>query len=269
MSIRAIDWVLDHEVKPASLKLVLLTLANYASDTGMAYPSTETIARKTSVSRRSVVEALDLLVEQGWLEDTGKRVGRTKQIKVFRLKWANEQPKDAIAAPLKDAETAPLDDEKGAEIAGKGAKTAHQRVRKLHTEPSEEPSEEPLKEPKKRNQLSKFIDFLIEDPRFDGLDVEAEVALAVEWYKKKNRPVTERLLENWLLHAEQPLEEDEEEVGSLATEDYYSWDGWTEHRRKALLELWPNTAEPPVRWEKMSPSIKEQIEARVKEGWAV
>jgi Helix-turn-helix domain len=264
MSIRAIDWVLEHEVKPASLKLVLVILANYASDTGMAYPSTETIARKTSVSRRSVVEALDLLVEQGWLEDTGKRVGRTKQIKVFRLKWANEQPKDAIVAPLKDAETASLDDEKGAEIAGKGAKTAPQRVRKLHTEPSEEP----LKEPKKRNQLSRFIEFLIEDPRFDGLDVEGEVARAVEWYKKKNRPVTERLLENWLLHAEQPLEEDEEEVGSLACEDYFSWEGWTEQRRRALLELWPNTAEPPVRWDKMSMDIKQQVEARVKEGWS-
>lgn len=181
MSIRAIDWVLEHEVKPASLKLVLVITANYASDTGMAYPSTETIARKTSVSRRSVVEALDLLVDQGWLEDTGKRVGRTKQIKVFRLKWANEQPKDAETAPLESAKTAPLDDAKSAEIAGKGAKSAPQRVRNLHTEPSEEP----LRNRKKRNQLSTFIDFLIEDPRFDGLDVEEEVARAVEWYKKK------------------------------------------------------------------------------------
>ena len=122
-------------------------------------------------------------------------------------------------------------------------------------------------EPKKRNQLSKFIDFLIEDPRFDGLDVEAEVERAVEWCKKKNRAVTERFLENWLLHAEQPLEEDEEEVGSLASEDYYSWEGWTEERRRALLELWPNTAEPPVRWDKISRDVKQQIEARVKEGW--
>jgi len=264
MSIRAIDWVFKQDVKPASLKLALLALADNASDTGLAYPSTETIARKTSVSRRSVVEALDLLAEKGWIDDTGKRVGATRQIKVYRLKWANEQPKSANTAPLNSAETASLDDGKGAENNDKGAKTAHLRVRKLHTEPSEEP----LKEPKKRNQLSKFIEFLIEDPRFDGLDVEAEVEVAVAWCKKKNRAVTERFLENWLLHAEQPLEEDEEEVGSLASPSYYSWEGWTEERRRALLELWPGAVEPPPRWDKISADIKEQIEARVKEGWS-
>ena len=254
MSIRAIDWVFRQDVKPASLKLALLALADNASDTGLAYPSTETIARKTSVSRRSVVEALDLLVSQGWIGDTGKRVGTTRQIKVYRLKWADEQQP-------KDAKTALLDDVKSAEKDIKGAKTAPLRVRKLHTEPSEEP----LKEPKKKNQLSRFIDFLIEDPRFDGLDVEAEVERAVAWCRKKNRAVTERFLESWLLHAEQPLEEDEDEVGSLASEPYYSWAGWTEERRRALLELWPGVALPPQRWDKISPDIKEQIETRVKE----
>jgi hypothetical protein len=93
------------------------------------------------------------------------------------------------------------------------------------------------------------------------------VERAVEWCKKKNRAVTERFLENWLLHAEPPLEEDEEEVGSLAGESYYSWEGWTEARRRALLELWPGAVEPPPRWDKLDGDIKEQIDARVKEGW--
>lgn len=79
--------------------------------------------------------------------------------------------------------------------------------------------------------------------------------------------MTERFLESWLLHAEQPLEEDEEEVGSLACEDYYSWDGWTEERRRALRELWPGAMEPPERWDKLSRDVKALIEARVKEGW--
>jgi hypothetical protein len=63
------------------------------------------------------------------------------------------------------------------------------------------------------------------------------------------------------------LEEDEEEVGSLAPEPYYSWEGWTEERRRALRELWPGVVEPPTRWDKVSADIKEQIDARVKEGW--
>jgi hypothetical protein len=32
-------------------------------------------------------------------------------------------------------------------------------------------------------------------------------------------------------------------------------------------ELWPGSQEPPERWDKVSRSVKEQIEARVKEGW--
>ena len=231
MSIRALDWAFKQNVHPLH-KFVLVALADYASDKGLAYPSIETLTRKTNMSRSTVLRALKSLCEKQFLTDTGKGVGRTRQIKVYRIGVASEQ----------------------------------ETVSTRHTEPEEEPLEEPKK--KKRNQLSTFIDFLIKDPRFDGLDVEEEVARAVEWYKKKNRPVTERLLENWLLHAEQPLEEDEEEVGSLACEDYYSWEGWTNERRRALLELWPNAAEPPVRWDKISRDIKEQIEVRVKEGWS-
>jgi hypothetical protein len=108
---------------------------------------------------------------------------------------------------------------------------------------------------------------LREDARFDGLDVEYEIERALVWCEKKNARVTERFLENWLLHAEQPLE-DEEEEASLAGEPYYSWAGWTEERRRAMRELWPGSQEPPERWDKVSPDVKEQIEARVKEGWA-
>jgi hypothetical protein len=149
---------------------------------------------------------------------------------------------------------------KGVSDAGKGASQSPLRVPASHPEPLEESFKEP------KRQLSRFIDFLKEDARFDGLDVEREIERALEWCEKKNRSVTERFLENWLLHAEQPLE-DEEEGASLAAEPYYSWEGWTEERRRAMRELWPGSQEPPERWDKVSPSVKEQIEARVKEGW--
>jgi predicted transcriptional regulator len=252
MSIRAIDWALRQDIKLPTDKFVLVILANYVGDTGLAFPATQTISRITGLSRISVVRALDRLVQQRWIEDTGKRTGTTKQIKAYRLRAAIESGKGITETPLKGITESP-----------KGITEIHQRVSQRYTEPLEEL----LKEPKK-NQLSTFIDFLIEDSRFDGLDVEGEVERALEWCKKKNRAVTERFLENWLLHAEPPLEEDEEEVGSLASEPYYSWAGWTEERRRALRELWPGVVEPPTRWDKVSADIKEMIDARVKEGWS-
>jgi hypothetical protein len=260
MSIRAIDWVFRQDMKSWVHKFVLVALADNAGDTGLAYPSTETISRKTNLHRSTVVRALDRLAEQGWIEDTGKRAGTTRQIKVYRLRWAEEQPKSSTEPPLKSSTEPP----KGSSQLPLRVAASAERVAASYPEPSGTVSGT-VRESK---QLSKFIEFLIEDSRFDGLDVEVEVERAVEWCKKKNRAVTERFLENWLLHAEPPLEEDEEEVGSLAAEDYYSWDGWTEERRRALLELWPGVVEPPPRWDKLSADLKEQIETRVKEGWA-
>lgn len=263
MSIKAIDWAFRVQSPTLSSAdaFVLVALADNADDRGLAYPSIETIARKTKHDRKTVERALHRLENSGFIQDSGQRVGRTKSVKVFRLQWADERTE---ATP----KAGELSDTKNGVALAPSDPTSYPKngVSKLPQKRGIEPSYI-TKEPKKRNQLSKFIEFLIEDPRFDGLDVEAEVERAVEWYKKKNRPVTERLLENWLLHAEQPLEEDEEEVGSLAGEDYYSWEGWTEERRRALLELWPRAAEPPVRWDKLSADVKEQIETRVKEGW--
>jgi hypothetical protein len=228
MSIRALDWAFKQNVQPLH-KFVLVALADYANDRGLAYPSIQTLTRKTNLSRSSILRALSSLCEKQVLTDTGSSVGRTLSIKVYRIGVPPELEAVSVRHP--------------------------------------EPEEEPLKESKKKNQLSTFIEFLIKDSRFDGLDVEGEVERAVEWCRKKNKAVTERFLENWLLHAEPPLEEDEEEVGSLAAEDYYSWAGWTEERRRALLELWPGVVEPPPRWDKLSADLKEQIDARVKEGW--
>lgn len=246
MSIRAIAWVLEQDLKSPTDKFVLVILANYVGDTGLAFPSTETISRITGLCRRSVVQALDRLVEQRLIEDTGKRTGTTKQIKAYRLSAAIESGKSAADTLLK-----------GASGARKGAADAYLRVQQMHPDPLEEPFKEP------KRQLSEIIDLLRADARFDGLDVEREIERALVWCEKKNTPVTARFLESWLLHAEQPLEEEELENEG----PYYSWDGWTEECKRALLELWPGSTLPPVRWDSVDQDLKQQIEARIKKGW--
>jgi hypothetical protein len=247
MSIKALNWAYrQSRGLNSSSKFVLTALADYANEDNCAYPSQETLSSRTLLDPKTVVIALERLDKHGFIQDTGERKGKTGRVKVYHLNVLTPPNSDGLnptSNPTENGET----------------KSPQKRVIE---------SPVPLTiEPEKKKQLSKFIEFLIEDQRFDGLDVEAEVERALEWCRKKNKSVTERFLESWLLHADQALEEDEPEVGSLVEEPYYSWAGWTEERRRALLELWPGVALPPQRWDKLSPDIKEQIETRIREGW--
>jgi len=85
MSIAAISWVFKQEIKPSSLKFVLVALADCADDKGICWPSVEHITETTSQDRKTVIKSLDELESRGWLVDTGKRMGRTNQVKVYRL----------------------------------------------------------------------------------------------------------------------------------------------------------------------------------------
>jgi hypothetical protein len=100
MSIRAIDWVFRQSIKSATDKFVLVALADNAGDTGLAFPSVETICRKTSHDRKTVIASLDRLKVGGMIEDTGKRVGATKQVKVYRLAWAIENSPETGTVPV-------------------------------------------------------------------------------------------------------------------------------------------------------------------------
>ena len=57
-----------HTVKASTSKFVLLALADHANDEGKgAYPSIETIGKKTSLQRRTVQRALDALIKNGYI----------------------------------------------------------------------------------------------------------------------------------------------------------------------------------------------------------
>ena len=54
----------EHTVKASTSKFVLLALADHANDEGRgAYPSLDTLSKKTSMSRRTVQRALDALIK--------------------------------------------------------------------------------------------------------------------------------------------------------------------------------------------------------------
>lgn len=68
MSIQAVGWVLDHSASRGFDRLVLIALANHAGDDRMCFPSQRTIASEAKVSKGSVSNAIEALVELGELE---------------------------------------------------------------------------------------------------------------------------------------------------------------------------------------------------------
>ncbi len=93
MSLDATIWawkVRQKQKRGGSLKplkkLVLLSLADRASEDHCAYPSMARLVEDTEMDRKKLARKLiHELIEDGLIIDTGERKGRTKQVKVYQL----------------------------------------------------------------------------------------------------------------------------------------------------------------------------------------
>lgn len=87
MSVESITWALKVPVPASSAKFVLVVLANQANDeTGLAFPSIAYLSDATGQDRKTVISNIAKLIEWGLIEDTGQRVGATKQVICYRLR---------------------------------------------------------------------------------------------------------------------------------------------------------------------------------------
>jgi len=134
MSIQAINWARKVVTGSASRKAVLMALANYAGESGEAYPSVETICRDTELNRKTVMLALENLKNLDLIEDTGRRVGATNAIRVWAL--------------LMDLEAVPFLEQSRKRnspdfVIEAVPKTGKKQYQKRYTEPSEEQVMEP------------------------------------------------------------------------------------------------------------------------------
>ena len=85
MSIHYLNTVFHARIGLASRKLLLLALADFANEAGEAYPSIQTLMRKTEQNRKTIRRHVTELMTAGILSDTGERVGRTKQIIKYQI----------------------------------------------------------------------------------------------------------------------------------------------------------------------------------------
>lgn len=100
MSFDALAWAARCNPGSASQKLVLLGLAENASRLEHeAWPCTQTLVEFSSLDRKTVISALDALERGGFISDTGKKAGRTKQVKVYRLAVGQMQESLPLSEP--------------------------------------------------------------------------------------------------------------------------------------------------------------------------
>lgn len=91
-------WALKQDVKNASAKLLLISLANYADEDGICWPSITRLAGDCSASRQTVMNSTKRLIEMGLIE-AKKRTGGSeygaKSI-LYTLKFT-ESPKRRLS----------------------------------------------------------------------------------------------------------------------------------------------------------------------------
>jgi len=138
MSFDALAWAAKAKgIRPAE-KLVLLGLAECASrEGGLAFPSIAALIDFSGLNRKTVIGALSTLVERGLIAETGDTVGKTSQIKVYRLIMERVPKKEPLDSP-----------ENGTLSAKESQKRDTDTVREPDTSEAKASSDERAREPK-------------------------------------------------------------------------------------------------------------------------
>ena len=85
MSIEQLNNAFKCDVKKSSLKFILVALADYANEEGEAYPSIQTLTCKTALHYKTINAGLLELESLGYIERTGRKVGRTSGVTVWKV----------------------------------------------------------------------------------------------------------------------------------------------------------------------------------------
>lgn len=94
MSRIATDWAWSQVIKPATHKLILLSMADRADEHHCCYPSIARLERDTGLDRKTIQKGVAAMIESGLITDTGKRAGATNQVRVLCLNINEDAPKN-------------------------------------------------------------------------------------------------------------------------------------------------------------------------------
>ncbi len=100
MSGLATRWAAQQHPPKCADKAVLWALADASGgDSWEAFPSIAAISLFASLNRKQVIASLDRLERLRLIADTGRRVGSTRQIKVYRLRPEASPIGDPLTVP--------------------------------------------------------------------------------------------------------------------------------------------------------------------------
>lgn len=85
MSINAISWAMNQDVFPSTAKFVLVCLCDNVGMDETVFPSLETLCKKTSQDRKTVIGCLDRLCSLGLLQEAGVKAGGVKKYRIIGL----------------------------------------------------------------------------------------------------------------------------------------------------------------------------------------
>lgn len=147
MSLRMMTMVWDEGPKDATMRLVLLAMADIADDNGVCWPSVATIAERSCMSDRNARRIIRKLEDEGWLAtDVGRGRNSTSRYTI-------KKPDTAMSGQIKPDKLSARTNraEKPDTAMSKKPDTA------MSAEPSRttiEPSEEPPKAPRDEIRLA-------------------------------------------------------------------------------------------------------------------
>lgn len=185
LALMAAAWRLD---MPATKKLALLALADWANDEGGSlYPSIAAIAARCSVSERTVQRILRDLAEDGWLmvvgnENGGRRKTRRYQLDAVRISSSGAAKGDK-PSPFRDVERVTSATERVTSTTVKG----DMGVTRSIIDPPERASTKKKRAPSARTIPAKTLD------RPEGVSEE----IWTDWQslrKAKRAPISETAL---------------------------------------------------------------------------
>lgn len=189
--------------------IVLLALADWANDEGVAWPSMERLAQKARIDRRSAQRIVRQLEKDGVLE-VEHGGGRAKQHKyVLRMETATFcRPLCAKEnSDISDIETATFDPQRATFDAETATYVSPDPLEEPLVEPPIEPSEARAPAKKKIAQLSdeEFLSELEANPTYAGINVRQLNGRMQVWCAVNGKRPTRRRLVNWLNREDRPI----------------------------------------------------------------
>lgn len=144
MSVEAITWALSQAIRPSSAKFVLVAMANCANPDRVCWPSIQYLSEATCQDRKTVIENIKRLKEDGFITDTGERRGQTAQVAVFQLTEGsqNRNSSESGTVPKTEAKSTVFPPKESRKRLERVPKTGHGTVRTVK-EPSRKKKESP------------------------------------------------------------------------------------------------------------------------------